>query len=160
MPDRRHVSATRPLSRRPADAAVTLQGAIGNRAFGRALARTATRTGSVSIPGVGDVKVKGGNLEEWAGKGTPDTVELTSQAGKHSKKLEAFATARTRADVKVTIAPSSEAGENLNVGGGILLEIVGARVKGYSVADGVETWKLDDFESVKRTKITHTIGAG
>jgi hypothetical protein len=60
----------------------------------------------------------------------------------------------------VTIAPASEEGENLNVGGGILLEITGARVKGYSVKDGVETWKLDDFESVKRTKITHTIGAG
>jgi hypothetical protein len=60
----------------------------------------------------------------------------------------------------VTIAPAFKAGENLNVGGGTLLEIKAARVKDYAVADGVETWHLGDFEQVRRTQITHTISAG
>ena len=50
-------------------------------------------------------------------------------------------------------------GENLNVGGGTQLLIKGARIK-YSVVDGVETWQVIDFTDVKRTKITHSIGAG
>jgi hypothetical protein len=32
-------------------------------------------------------------------------------------------------------------------------------IKHYAVEDGVQTWQLADFENVKRTKITHTIGA-
>ena len=32
--------------------------------------------------------------------------------------------------------------------------------KGYVVEDGVETWRLADFQDVKRTKITRRIGAG
>ena len=60
----------------------------------------------------------------------------------------------------MTIAPAHRAGEELNVGGGTVLEIKGARIKGYFVEDGVETWRLADFENVKRTKITRKIGAG
>jgi hypothetical protein len=139
---------------------LALQRSIGNRAVAQMIARDPVRTGTVEIAGVGAVKVKGGNLEEWAGKGTPDTVELTSQKGKHSGKLEKLSTARTKTDVKITIAPANQAGEDLNVGGGTLLEITGARVTGYSVADGVETWRVTNFTNVKRTKITHTIGSG
>jgi hypothetical protein len=139
---------------------LALQRSIGNRAVAQMVAREPVRHGTVEIAGVGKIKVTGGNLEAWDGKGAPDTVDLTSEKGKHSAKLEKLATARTKTDVKVMIAAAGKAGENLNVGGGTQLEIKDARIKGYTVADGVETWRLDDFTDVKRTKITHTIGAG
>jgi hypothetical protein len=139
---------------------LALQRSIGNRAVAQMVAREPTRTGSVEIPGVGTVKVKGGNLEEWAGKGAPDWVEVSSEKGKHSDKLEKFATARTKADIKVTIADAGKAGTELNVGGGTQLEIEGARITRYAVAEGVETWRVSDFTNVKRTKITHRIGSG
>jgi hypothetical protein len=60
-------------------------------------------------------------------------------------------------DVKVTIAPANKAGEELSVGGGTLLEIKDARIKVYAIDGGVETWRVADFEKVKRTKITHKI---
>ena len=41
--------------------------------------------------------------------------------------------------------------------GGFVLEIKDARIKGYAVEDGVETWQLTDFESVKRTKVTRKV---
>ena len=158
--DRVGTGASPSLPRRSANPVLELQRSIGNRATAQVLARSPARTGIVEIGAVGQIKVKGGNLEEWAGKGAPDTVDVTSQTGKHSAKLEKLSSERTRSDVKVMIAPASAEGENLNVGGGTQREITGARVKGYAVADGVETWRLDDFQNVKRTKITHTIGAG
>ena len=60
----------------------------------------------------------------------------------------------------MTIAPANTAGEELSVGAGILLEIKDARITGYKVEDGVETWLVGDFEKLKRTKITRKIGAG
>ena len=146
--------------RRSSNPVLALQRSVGNRAVTQVLARDPVRTGTVQIGNVGQIKVKGGNLEEWAGTATLYTVEVTSQKGKHSAKLQKLANAATRTDVKVTIAPANKAGEQLNVGGGILLEISAARVKGYAVEDGVETWRLADFEQVRRTKITHTISAG
>ena len=157
-PGRTQASPSPP--RRITNPVVALQRAIGNRAVGQMLARTPARIGTVQIGGVGTIKVKGGNLEDWAGKGAPDTVELTSERGKHSAKLEKLATDRTRADVKVTISPANNAGEELNVGGGTLLEIEGARIKGYVLEDGVETWRLADFENVKRTQITRRVTSG
>jgi hypothetical protein len=139
---------------------LALQRSIGNRAVSQLIAREPVRHGTVEIAGVGTIKVTGGNLEAWDGKGAPDTVDLTSEKGKHSAKLEKLATDRTKTDVKVMIAPAGKAGENLNVGGGTQLEVKDARIKGYTVVDGVETWRLDDFTDVKRAKITHTIGAG
>jgi hypothetical protein len=136
---------------------LALQRLIGNRAVAQVLARSPTTTGTVQIHGVGDIKVKGGNLEEWAGKGAPDTVDVTSSKGKHSAKLEKLSTERTKADVKVMISPASQAGEELNVGGGIQLEIKDARVRDYAVADAAETWRLSDFTNVHRTKTTHKV---
>ena len=148
------------VPRRGSNPVLALQRSIGNRAVTQVLARDPVRTGTVQIGTVGQIKVKGGNLEEWAGTATLYTVEVTSQKGKHSAKLQKLANAATRTDVKVTIAPANNAGEQLNVGGGTLLEISAARIKGYAVEDGVETWRLADFEQVRRTKITHTISAG
>jgi hypothetical protein len=144
----------------PDNPVLALQRSAGNRAVTQLIAREPVRTGTVQIAGVGKIKVKGGNLEEWDGKGAPDTVELTSEKGKHSGKLEKLATARTKTDVTIMIAAAGKAGENLNVGGGTQLDISDARITGYSLADGVETWRITDFTNVKRTKITHTIGAG
>jgi hypothetical protein len=145
------------LPRRRSNPVLALQRAIGNRAVGQMLARTPVRTGSVQIGAVGTIKVEGGNLEDWAGKGAPETVEVTSKKGKHSAKLEKLSKDRTRTDVKVTIGPAQQAGEELNVGGGTLLEIEDARITGYVVQDGVETWRVADFENVKRTKTTRKV---
>ena len=147
---------------RISDPVLELQRTAGNAAVARMLARAPAAkgtTGSVQIGGVGVIKVSGGNLEEWAGKGAPDAVEVASEKGRHSAKLEKLDTARTKTDVKVTISPAGKEGEHLNVGGGFVLEIKDARIKHYAVEDGAETWQVADFESVKRTKITHTIGA-
>ena len=168
MPERNSDRRRRPgraqaspsLPGRSSNPILALQRSIGNRAVVQMLARTPVRKGTVQISGVGKVKVKGGNLEEWAGTAVLDTVEVTSEKGKHSAKLEKLSTARTRTDVKVTIAPANTAGDELNVGGGTLLEIKDARIKGYSVEDGVETWRIADFENVKRTKISHKISTG
>jgi hypothetical protein len=145
------------LMRRSSNPVLALQRSIGNRAVTQVLARDPVRTGIIQIGSVGQIKVKGGNLEEWAGTATLYTVEVTSQKGKHSSKLQELANARTRSDVKVTIAPTNQAGEQLNVGSGTVLEIKAARIKDYAVEDGVETWRVGDFEQVRRTKITHKI---
>jgi hypothetical protein len=146
------------LLHRSSNPVLALQRSIGNRTIVRVLARATVRTGTVQIGGVGEIKVKGGNLEEWAGTDVLDTVEVTSKKGKHSAKLEKLATARTRTNVTVTIAPANQAGEEISLGAGTVLEIKDARIKGYSIADGVETWRVGDFEKVKRTKTTHKIG--
>jgi hypothetical protein len=145
-------------ARRTANPVLALQRSIGNRAVGQVLAREPVRTGTVQIGGVGQIKVKGGNLEEWAGTTTSlYTVDVTSSKGKHSAKLQKLCNARTRTNVKVTIAPANRVGEQLNVGGGTLLEIENARIKDYAVENGVETWRLGDFEKLRRTQITHKI---
>jgi hypothetical protein len=153
--DRSHRPRSRPRS--GSNPVLALQRSIGNRAVAQVLARAPARTGTVQIGAVGTIKVKGGNLDEWAGKGAPDTVDVTSEKGGHSGKLEKLSSARTRTDVKVTIAPADQAGEELSVGGGTLLEIADARVVGYAVADGLETWRIADFAAVKRTKTTHRV---
>jgi hypothetical protein len=145
-----------PLSR-DAHPILALQRAIGNHAVAQVLARTPVTTGTVQIQGVGGIKVTGGNLEDWAGKGAPDTVEVTSHKGKHSAGLEKLSTAHSKTDVKVTISPANKAGEELSVGGGTLLEITDARIKHYTVADDVETWRIADFTNVHRTKTTHKV---
>ncbi len=144
-------------SRRDPNPILALQRLIGNRAVAQVLARSPITNGTVQIHGVGDIKVKGGNLEEWAGKEAPETVDVTSGHGRHSAKLEKLSNEHAKTDVKVMISPANKAGEELSVGGGIQLEIKDARVSRYAVADGVETWRLTDFTNVHRTKITHRV---
>ena len=149
--------APRWLAHRSSSPVLALQRSIGNRAVVQLLARAQVRTGTVQIRAAGEIKVKGGNLDEWAGTGAPDQVEVTSKKGRHSAKLEQLSNVRTRTDVKVTIAPANKAGEELNARGGTLLEIKDARIKDYAIEDGVETWRVADFENLRRTKITHKI---
>jgi hypothetical protein len=148
------------LLRRSSNPVLALQRSIGNRAVVQMIAREPVRKGTVQVGGVGKIKVTGGNLEEWAGTGVLDTVDVTSEKGKHSAKLEKLSKERTRTDVTVMIAPANKAGEDLNVGGGTELEIKGARITGYSVKDGVETWSVAGFQKVARKQITRKIGAG
>jgi hypothetical protein len=156
--DHRHVGRTpAPPGRRGANPVLALQRSIGNRAVSQVLARDPVRTGTVQLGGIGEIKVKGGNLADWAGKESYDTVQVTSQKGRHSAKLAKLANAGTKMPVKVTIAPANQAGEELNVGGGTLLDIKSALIKDYSVADGQETWQVARFEDVKRTRIVHRI---
>lgn len=161
MTDRRREpgrNETRRSLRRSSNPVLALQRSIGNRAVGQVLARTAVPSGTVHIGALGDIKVKGGNLDDWTGQESPNTVDVSSKKGRHSAKLERLSNAGTRTDVKLTIAPSNNAGEELSVGGGTVLEITAARIKGYVVEDGVETWRLADFTAVRRTKITHRVG--
>src|SRR5690348_600202 len=127
-------------TRRGANPVLALQRSIGNRAVAQVLARDPLRTGTVEIGGLA-IKVKGGNLADWTSKDTPDTVDVTSEKGKHSRKLEQLSNAGTKGDVKVTIAPAQEAGAQLAVGG-TQLDIKGARVANYALANGEETWRL------------------
>lgn len=120
------------------------------------LARAPDTTGTVQFGTLGPIKVKGGNLEEWTGKEAPETVEVTSVKGKHSDALARASTERTRGDVKVKISPATKTGQQLDMGG-TLLEIKDARIKGYAVDGDVETWRVADFQAVKRTKITHKV---
>ena len=57
----------------------------------------------------------------------------------------------------MTIAPAHNAGAQLDLAGQTVLEIKGAEVEHYAVADGMETWRLGGSMSVHRTKITHTV---
>ena len=143
-----------------ADPVLALQRSAGNRAVADMLARAPAEkgaTGSVQIKGLGEIRVSGGNLEEWTGKGSPDAVELASEPGKHSPKLEKLSKERADMDVKVSIAAAQKEGDELNVGGGTVLDIKGARVRGYAVEDGMETWRLVDFTAVNRTKTTRKV---
>ena len=132
---------------------------IGNRAVVQVLARAPVRTGSIQIGAVGEIKVRGRNLDEWAGKGAPDTVEVTS------KKGQAFRQARE--DVERTHQGGREGDDRAcqqgrrgarRGGRGPLLEIKDVRSgKAFAIEAGVETWRVADFENVKRTKVTHKI---
>jgi hypothetical protein len=135
---------------------LALQRMVGNRAVAQMLARAASASGSVQIPGVGTIKVSGGELEALTAGDVPDTIGLSSHKGRHSAKLEKLADEQTRSDIKLTIAAGAKAGEELNIGG-TTLEIKGARIHGYAVTGGVETWQLVDFTNVHRTKVTHRV---
>jgi hypothetical protein len=151
--ERRHASPP-PRELHPV---LALQRSAGNRAVAQMLSRAPATSGTVQIHGVGEIKVKGGNLEDWTGGEAPNAVAVTSHKGRQSAKLQHLADARTKTDVKVTIAPANKAGEQLSVGGGTLLEIKGAQVEGYAVEGGAETWRLSGFTNVHRTMITHRV---
>src|SRR5690242_6700756 len=156
--DRRRERERTPPPPRPAlHPVLALQRAAGNRAVAQLLARAPATSGTVHIHGVGDIKVTGGNLEDWTGGEAPDTVAVTSHKSRQSTKLAHLSEAGTKADVKVTIAPANHAGEQLNVGGGTVLEITGARIEGYAAEGGAETWRLAGFTNVHRSKVTHRV---
>jgi hypothetical protein len=141
--------------RREPHPVLALQRAIGNHAVAQVLARAPAAANSVKIHGLGDIKVKGGNLEEWTGAETPQTVDVTTHKGRHSAKLEKLSHDRTKLEVKVTIAAANKAGEQLNVGGGTVLDIKDAEVEHYAVSGNEETWRLGGSMNVHRIKTSH-----
>jgi hypothetical protein len=153
-------SAPAPLARRSADPVLRLQRKIGNRATGRVLARTpATKDeGTVQIGKLPAIKIVGGNAGEWAAKKNPDTLEITSEKGKHSDELERLSKDRTKiASLKVTTPMVDQSGKHLDYGS-VEIEFVNAHITGYTVDGKLETWRAVDFEAVHRTTTSRKSG--
>jgi hypothetical protein len=147
-------------ARRSADPVLLLQAKIGNRGTGRVLARTPTTTpqGTVQIGKLPAIKIVGGNAGEWAAKKNPDTLEITSEKGKHSTKLERLSNDKSRVpSLKVTTPQVDQSGQHLDFGS-VEIEFVNARIKGYTVDGKHETWRAVDFEAVRRTTTSRKSG--
>jgi hypothetical protein len=149
-----------PSARRGANPVLRLQRQIGNRATGRVLAREpATKDqGSVKIGKLPPIKITGGNAGDWAAKRDSDTLEVTSEKGRHSDGLERLAKDRTRIpSLTVTTPIVDQSGQNLD-SGSVEIEFVNARIKGYTVDGKGETWSAVDFDAVHRKTISHKTG--
>jgi hypothetical protein len=135
-----------------------LQQAAGNRAVGQLLARKPSTVPTVKI-GKFTIQVADGNIAKWAANDVPDTLDVTSQKGKHSAELERLAKDRTRIKVLTLTVPAGNpsSGQHLDLGS-LAIEIKNARIISYAVDDKTETWRLADFDGVHRTKITHNVG--
>jgi hypothetical protein len=158
--NRAPVSAAAPAARRSSDPVLALQRMIGNRATSQLLARApATKDqGTVQIAKLPAIKILGGNAGEWAAKKNPDTLEITSEKGKHSPELERLSKEKsTIPSLKVTTPMADQSGKNLDFGS-IEIEFVNARITGYTVDGKLETWRAVDFEAVHRTSISHKSG--
>jgi hypothetical protein len=154
------VGADAPLARRRADPVLRLQGKIGNRATGQVLARApATKDqGTVKVGKLPAIKIVGGNAGEWAAKKDPDTLEITSEKGKHSADLERLSKEGSKIpSVKVTTSMADQGGQHLDFGS-VEIEFVNARITGYAVDGKLETWRAVDFEAVHRTTISRKSG--
>jgi hypothetical protein len=138
---------------------LALQRSVGNHAVAQLLARKpAVATGSsVEIHGVGQIKVKGGNLEEWTGAEVPNPVDVTSHTGMHSAKLSEDVGRADQDGCQGDDLGGGQRRRGAQRGWGTELEIKGARVEHYAEAGGAETWRLGDFTNVHRTKITHRV---
>ncbi|QEC49551.1 hypothetical protein FSW04_19565 [Baekduia soli] len=152
--------AAGPHARRPADPVLRLQRMAGNRATAQVLARQpATKDyGTVRIPKLPAIKITGGNAGDWAAKKNPDTLEVTSEKGRHSAELERLAKERTRIpSLRVTTPMVDQSGQHLDYGS-VEIEFVNARITGYAVDGKTETWRAVDFEAVHRTTVSHKTG--
>jgi hypothetical protein len=153
-------SADAPVARRRADPVLRLQRVIGNRALGQVLARTpATKDqGTVQIGKLPAIKIVGGNAGEWAAKSNPETLEITSEKGKHSAELERLSKDRSHIpSLKVTAPIVDQSGKHLDFGS-VEIEFVNPHITGYTVDGKLETWRAVDFEAVHRTTISHKSG--
>jgi hypothetical protein len=149
-----------PAARPATDPVLRLQETIGNRATREVLARTpATQDlGTVKIGKLPAIKITGGNAGDWAAKKDPDTLEVTSEKGKHSAQLEQLAKDKTKVPSLVVTTPIvDQSGKHLDYGS-IQIEFVNARIAGYSVDGKVESWRAVDFETAHRTTISHKTG--
>jgi hypothetical protein len=152
--------ADAPVARRSADPVLRLQRTIGNRAISQVLARApATKDqGTVQIGKLPAIKIVGGNAGEWAAKKNPDTLEITSEKGKHSAELERLSHDRSEIpSLKVTAPMVDQSGQHLDFGS-VEMEFVNARIAGYTVDGKLETWRAVDFEAVHRTTISRKSG--
>ncbi|MEA2147221.1 MAG: hypothetical protein QOG59_2808 [Solirubrobacteraceae bacterium] len=158
--DRSSASADAPAARRSANPVLRLQRAIGNRATGQVLARApATQDqGTVQIGKLPAIKIVAGNAGEWAAKKNPDTLEITSEKGKHSPELERLSKERsTIPSLVVTISVADQSAQHLDFGS-VQIEFVNARIAGYTADGKLETWRAVDFEAVHRTTVSRKSG--
>jgi hypothetical protein len=152
--------ADAPVARRRANPVLRLQRTIGNRAIGQVLARApATQDqGTVHVGKLPAIKIVGGNAGEWAAKQNPDTLEITSEKGRHSAELERLSQDRKQIpSLKVTAPMVDQSGQHLDFGS-VEIEFVNARITGYTVDGKLETWRAIDFEAAHRTTISRKSG--
>ena len=150
-----------PPVRQGAQPVLRLQGKIGNRATGQVLARqpaTATNMGTIQVDKLPSIKITGGNIGDWAAKKEADYLEITSEKGKHSAKLEKLSKDKTKVPtIKVTTPMVDQDGKHLAYGD-VVIEFGNARIVGYSLDGNTETWRVTEWESAHRTTITHHSG--
>jgi hypothetical protein len=147
-------TSARPV-RRENDPVLALQQAVGNRAVGQMLARKPSQNPTVKI-GKLAIEVAGGNIAEWAANKVPETLEVTSQKGRHSTELERLSKERTRIkSLTLTVAPPNQSG-TLDLGS-LAIEITNGRISAYAVDGKTESWVVADFDGVHRTKTTRKV---
>jgi hypothetical protein len=89
---------------------------------------------------------------------SPDTLEITSEKGKHSAELERMSNEKTKIpSLKVTTPMTDQSDQHLDFGS-VEIEFVNARIAGYAVDGKLETWRAVDFEAVHRTTISRKTG--
>jgi hypothetical protein len=146
-------TSARPV-RRENNPVLSLQQAVGNRAFGQVLARKSSNP-TVKI-GKLAIEVAGGNIAEWAAGKVPEALEVTSQKGRHSRELERLSKERTRIkSLTLTVAPPNQSGQ-LDLGS-LAIEITNGRISAYAVDGKTESWVVADFDGVHRTKTTRKV---
>ena len=136
-----------------------LQRTVGNRAVGRLLARKAAAPQQPTVKiGRWSIVVGGGNIAAWAANEVPDTLDVTSEKGKHSAELEKMSKEKTRIkSLTLTVAPRNKStGEHLDAGS-LAIEITNARIKGYVVDGTTESWHVADFDGVHRTTTSRKV---
>src|SRR5439155_208244 len=75
--------------------------------------------GTVQIGKLPAIKIVGGNAGEWAAKKAPDTLEITSEKGKHSAELERLSKGGSKIpSLKVTTPMVDQSGQHLDYGAG------------------------------------------
>lgn len=151
--------AIAPVAHSTAGPVLRLQGKVGNRATAQVLARAPAEKdlGTVKIDKLPSIKITGGNAGDWAAKKDRDTLEITSEKGKHSAQLERLSKDRTKIPSLIVTTPIDQTGQHLDYGS-VQIEFVNAHITGYAVDKNVETWSAVDFEAVHRTTISHKSG--
>jgi hypothetical protein len=134
---------------------LTLQQAVGNRAFGQMLARKSSQNPTIQI-GKLAIEVAGGNIAAWAASEVPEALEVTSQKGRHSAELERLSKERTRIKSLTLTVAAANKGQELDMGS-LAIEFTNARIKGYGVDGKTESWQVADFDGVHRTKTTRKV---
>jgi hypothetical protein len=141
--------------RRATNPVLALQQTIGNRAVGQILAREPSTKSTIQI-GKLAIVVAGGNIAAWPNTPSdklPETLEVTSQKGKHSAELEQLSKERTRIkSITLTVAAGNTSGQ-ISVASDAI-EFTNARIKRYVVDGKTESWLVVDFDRVNRTKTT------
>jgi hypothetical protein len=154
-PGRRPDDAPARRGSRASHPVLALQRALGNRAVGQMLARK-TAAPTIQI-GKLAIEVAGGNIAAWTTGEVPESLQVTSQKGRHSAELERMSKEHTRIDsLTLTIPAGNNAGQEIDLGS-TAVQITNGRVKGYEVDGKTESWRVVDFDGVHRTKIAHKV---